>query len=164
MTFDPGDEFKIIAIQTLDDDEPEPDEKLEIRLSNSQGASLGNRSAEGTILDDSPRRLTITGNTATEGDPLTYTLTLDQLRNQPTTATVRALATGPGGSTASPEDYTLPDSAIVIIEAGQRSATLTVPTVPDLLDEPDEQTPAAHRPSGGHLQRWHPRRRRHLRQ
>ena len=139
LTFDPGDEFKIIAIQTLDDDEPEPDEKLEIRLSNSQGASLGNRSAEGTILDDSP--------------PPPHHHRQHRHRRRPAHLHPHSRPTpqpthhsdsprpghGPGGSTASPEDYTLPDSATVIIEAGQRSATLTVPTVPDLLDEPDER-------------------------
>ena len=142
LTFAPGAQFQVITVETRPDTDPEPDEKLNVVLSNPQGASITEPIGTGTILDGGPRQLTITGNTATEGRPLTFTLALNKRRNQPTPLVVR-VDTGSGdpllGALASPADYTFSGSGSYTIPARSLSVTFTVPTVPDTLDEDTER-------------------------
>ena len=148
LTFEPGNEFQFITVETFTDTDPEPDEKLHVLLTNAQDSDntligITDRVGTGTILDGGPRRLTITGNTAIEGQPLTFTLALDKRRNQPTLLVVRD-DTGDsnaylGAPLASPADYTLTGPGSYTIPATHRSVTFTVPTVDDDLDEDTER-------------------------
>ena len=146
LTFPPGAETLIITIASRADSLAEIDEQFQIVLTNPTNARIGKRLATGTIIDGGPRLLTLTGGTATEGDDLTFTLTLDRPRNEPTTPTLRPIEEGGRvglvrlTAVASPGiDYTLPaDSAAYTIPARASSTTFTVSTVDDDADEPDE--------------------------
>ena len=147
LTFNPGDEFHFITVETDIDTDPEPDEKFHVVLTNAQDAAntrigITDRLGTGTIRDGGLRQLTITGSTATEGDSLAFTLTLDQARNQPTTPTIRVDQSGNspllGAGSASPADYSFSGSDSYMIAAGQTSVTFYVPTVEDELDEKTE--------------------------
>ena len=140
LTFTPGAQFRTITIQTAEDTDSESDETLLIRLSNPQGADIAENTATGTILDGGHRLLSITGSTATEGNDLTFTLTLDRARNQDTAPSLRSDTGGVlSGVRASPDDYTLPGPASYVIPAGNTSVTFNVPTTQDDLDEPTER-------------------------
>ena len=72
LTFDVGDQFQTIAVQSLHDEEPEGNETFLVELSNpSSGVSLADPSAVGTIIDDEVQCVDPVRNTS---DPMPYTL------------------------------------------------------------------------------------------
>ena len=159
LTFEPGARVRVITVASRADSLAEDDERFQIVLSSPTNARIADRAATGTILDGSPRLLTLTGNTATEGEDLTFTLTLDKPRSEATTPTLRGLGgtsvTVGGRQTLEPlaspgVDYTLPAAnSAFTIPAGQTSITFKVPTVDDDLDEPDEHVVVAFDPPFG---------------
>ncbi len=52
LTFDAGDRSKTVNVTTTDDSDNEEDETLTLTLSNASGATLGNATATGTIVDN----------------------------------------------------------------------------------------------------------------
>ena len=145
LTFPPGARTRIITIASRADSLSEVDERFQVVLTNPTNAQVVERLATGTILDGGPRKLTLVGGTATEGADLTFTLTLDRARNEPTTPTLRPIGNFvsglvPSATVASPGvDYTLPtDNTTYTIPARATSRTFTVSTTDDVADEPDE--------------------------
>ena len=136
LTFEPGARTRTITVDTLTDNDTEPDEQLQVVLTNSQGAAITNHLGTGTILDSGIRELTIdNADPVVEGNDLIFTLTLSHARNQPTTPTIRVLGSN---STASSADHTFPSSKSVEIPATHQSVTFTVHTLEDELDEEAE--------------------------
>ena len=138
LTFEPGDEFGTITVQTRADSLGETDERFQVVLTNPINARVPKRFATGTILDNGPRELTIVGDTVTEGETLTFTLTLDQARNEPTEIELIVRGTYGVIGVANVSDYFWPDVASVTIPAGETEVTFEVRTHDDDLAEDTE--------------------------
>ncbi len=52
VTFNPGETAKAVSVTIVGDNNTEPDEEFTVNLSNASGASIGNASGAGTILND----------------------------------------------------------------------------------------------------------------
>ncbi len=70
LTFAAGDSSKSVSVATADDSINEEDETLTLTLSNASGATLGNATATGTIVDDDEAREPLTA--SFEGMPETH--------------------------------------------------------------------------------------------
>ncbi len=124
-----------VTVPTTDDLLDESDETLTVSVASVDAGTLNDTSdtAIGTILDDDGApNLTIADVSVTEAGTLAFPVTLSNPSATDTLITFQ-LTNG----TASSTDYTT-TSVQVSILAGQTSATVTVPTTDDLLDESDE--------------------------
>ena len=132
-----------VTVPTVDDSVDESDETLPL--------TVGGVSATGTIVDNDTTKITrvdVTnqGGQAVEGSPLYYLVTLSNAADHPTTFSFTL-----GGGTASANDYGSPTfsdgvtydpvTGTVTVPAGVTRFTVTVPTVDDGVDEPDETVP-----------------------
>ena len=139
VTFAPGEISKLIPIAVVGDTTDEPDETVNITLSNPSGANLAKAAGVLTITDDDePTRTVIIGNgAATEGDTgttnMVFTVTLSASNTNP--VTVKAKSSD--GSATQPADYTAIDE-VVTFSPGDVSETVTVPVKGDTLFEGNE--------------------------
>ena len=115
LTFDVGDQFLTIAVQSLHDEEPEGNETFLVELSNpSSGVSLADPSAVGTIIDDEvqcvvpnyytsdPLPYTLRGETVDEGaGRMSFTVVLPQALCRRNNLSYSAV----GGTATADEDY-----------------------------------------------------------
>ncbi len=128
-----------VTVTTTSDSVDEVDETFLLRLSNPQGATLGDFQATGTIEDNDGPVATLVGDVAqSEGtSPMVFIVTLSAESPQPVVVTWRTLVAD--ASTADPgADYVAVQSASVTIPAGAKTAALNVVIVNDSTDEPDE--------------------------
>ena len=114
-----------------------------VSAANANGAvTVGTADAIGTIVDAyTPPVISIdggiTGGSATEGNPVTFTIHQSTVSDHDTTVTVQVV--GASGDTATPTlDYTTITTLDVVIHAGQTSATFNVNTLTDQLQEGPE--------------------------
>jgi len=137
-----------VTVPTVDDNIDEPDETVPL--------AVGGVSATGTIVDNDGAptidtvTVTNTSGEATEGDDLIYAVTLS---NPSSTDTTFSFDLGTGGTATAVDDYgnavfsdgVTYDSGTgeITVPAGVTSFTVTVPTVDDNIDEPDETVPLA---------------------
>ena len=133
LTFPVGTTSQQITVTTLPDSLVEPDETLALTLSDPVGAGIG-ASGAGTIIDATRPAIRISGATAHEGSPLTFTVTMNR---QTTTPTAVSYTTADGTATAG-ADYTATANGTATFPAGTTTQTITVPTLADSLNEPDE--------------------------
>ena len=133
LEFAPGEFARTIAVRSVDDDLNEPTETLTVTLSAPSGANIAIADAEGLILDDDATTLSIAGANGFEGDPLEFVVTLAGSTSLP--VAVR-YATSDGTAVAG-ADYVFA-SGTVAFDAGATSRTVTVATLQDDLEEPDE--------------------------
>ena len=115
LTFDVGDQFQTIAVQSLHDEEPEGNETFLVELTSpSSGVSLADPSAVGTIIDDEvqcvvpnyytsdPLPYTLRGETVDEGaGRMSFTVVLPQALCQRSNLPYRTF----GGTATADEDY-----------------------------------------------------------
>ena len=115
LTFDVGDQFLTIAVQSLHDEEPEGNETFLVELSSpSSGVSLADPSAVGTIIDDEvqcvdpnystsdPMPYTLRGETVDEGaGRMSFTVVLPQALCRSNSLSYSAV----GGTATADEDY-----------------------------------------------------------
>ena len=115
LTFDVGDQFLTIEVQSLHDEEPEGNETFLVELSNPpSGVSLADPSAVGTIIDDEvqcvdpnyytsdPMPYTLRGETVDEGaGRMSFTVVLPQALCRRDTLSYRTV----GGTATADEDY-----------------------------------------------------------
>ena len=139
LTFNPNELEKTFTVTILDDNVDEPDETVNIQLSNPTNATLGapDDQAVLTIVDDEDSP-TIAFDSATytvnEGGG-SATLTVNLSRPSAADVTVK-YATSDGTATAG-SDYTTANGTLTI-PAGNTSGTITVPILNDNLDEDNE--------------------------
>jgi hypothetical protein len=134
LTFAPGETQKTITITVNGDTTYEPDETFTVNLSSPANATIARSQATGTILNDDPLPTVNVGNaTVTEGGPAVFTVTLSNPSYQ--TVTVN-YATANGTATAG-IDYTWA-SGTITFAPGETSKTVSVATIDDTTDEPDE--------------------------
>lgn len=137
LSFSPGQVSKTVDVVLIGDEAVEPDENLQMQLSNATGALLDttSASASGTIVnDDVQRSFSVDDAAANENaGPLNFTVRLSQLSG--IDRTVR-YATADGTAQAG-SDY-VAASGTLTVAAGQTSATLAVALLDDTLVEGSE--------------------------
>ena len=123
------------VVPTIDDAVDEPTETLTASIASTSGAPVADTSDTGTgsIVDnDEPPTVTINDASATEGDALVFAVTLSNPSSEPITITVIT-----SNGTADGADYA-GGSFDVVFPAGTTSGSVSVPSIDDTLDEPDE--------------------------
>ena len=135
LVFQPGQTSKPVSVSTTGDALDEDDETFKVNLSNQINATISDGSGTGTITDDDPTpTLSIDDVRRSEGaNPQRFTISLSAVsgrRVQVEYATANGTAVAPG-------DYGS-KSGSVTFQPGQTTKTVTVNSVDDALDEPDE--------------------------
>ena len=132
LTIAAGATSGIVSVWTTHDVLGEADETFTLTLSNATNATLGTATATGTITDNDPPSLSVADASGPEGNPVVFTVTLAREMGQ----LVRVnYATAPG--TATSADFTAV-SGTLTFAANELSKTVSVPTIYDSVDEPDE--------------------------
>ncbi len=129
-------ETRTFAVATTEDTAVEADETFTVSLSVSgtSASVTATDTATGTISDDDGAKVTITDASALEGDPLTFTVTLDK-------AVSGGLTVTPGftdGTATEGEDYTADPTPVRFTGTAGEQRTITVQTAEDNLLEGDE--------------------------
>jgi hypothetical protein len=123
-----------LAIPTLEDQTDEPDESFALNVSNPTGATIADGQGLATITDDDPvPSLAVSDASADEGTDAVFTLGL----SNPSSQDIGFSYATQGTSATGEADYS-ERSGTGTIPAGQLSTTLTIPTLEDQTDEPDE--------------------------
>ncbi|MGI9252088.1 MAG: Calx-beta domain-containing protein, partial [Pseudohongiellaceae bacterium] len=134
LTFMPGANSGTIIVTVINDDITEDSEDLTLTLSDATHATIfaGSTSVTGTINDDEMPELSIraSASSVTEGADAVFIIASG---NSPMDDTVIGVATTDTGGFAA--SNTLPASVTLI--AGQTTATLSIATTGDRVDEPD---------------------------
>ena len=141
LTFAAGDTEKTIEVTVADDSLGEGNEDFTVTLSNASNAGIDVGTATATITDNDVPTLTIADAEATEGNAVSFTVTLDPAASDEVTVEYAAAdGTATADDThADGADYTAPASgAALTIAAGETSGTITVATGDDTVDEDDE--------------------------
>ena len=133
-----GETTVVIPVPTLSDDvTPEDDETLQLVLSipsgSPSGVSLGDFIGEGTIANVAQPQISVTDETAREGEVLEFEVTLD---NPADTAVAVDYETNDLIATAG-QDYS-PVSGTLQFPRGEQTKTVRVATSVDLIDEGSE--------------------------
>jgi hypothetical protein len=139
VNFDPGQIVQVLTVDVTPDALDEPDETVNLALTNPVNASAGDpNTAVLSILDQNelPRvRFTATGYSVTEGEPFeTINVSLDPPSND--TVTVR-YAISDGSATAG-IDYTAASSGTLTFAPGVTIQSFDVTITDDLSDEESE--------------------------
>ena len=135
LTFTSGQMSKMVSVATIDDSVDEPDETFTLVLSSaSAGVTLANATAMGTIEDnDDPLSVSVADKSAVEGSPVVFEVTLSAASTQTVEVTY---ATTPG-TAAVGTDFTAARGTLTFA-VGEMSQTVSVETIDDSVDEPDE--------------------------
>ncbi|HEU4513367.1 MAG TPA: Calx-beta domain-containing protein [Nocardioidaceae bacterium] len=123
-----------IAVPTKQDTVIEPDEVFYLNISNPKGAGIADAQGAVTIDDNDGPTLTIGDETVDEAGNAYFDVRLSSPAVQPVTFD---WATADGTAVAG-SDYTAANGNDVSIAVGQSSVRLTVKTLQDTADEPDE--------------------------
>ena len=136
LSFSPGETEKTITVATAQDTTDEVDETFTVALSALSNAVLLGGQAKGTIIDNDNRPgLSIAHASGSEGDDITFTVTLEPASGK--TVTVNYLPAVEAGDTATTDDFTT-TRGLVSFSPGETEKTFTVATTEDALVEGDE--------------------------
>lgn len=128
-----------IDVEVDGDDVDEPDETFTVALTSATNATVSSSqgSATGTIVNDDAPSVTIDDTSAGEADgTLDFDLRLSNASHEE--LRIQVVTPAPPEDTATPDvDYT-PIDTDVVVAAGTTTATVSVPTVADDMDEADE--------------------------
>ncbi len=135
LTFTSGEMSKTVSVVTIDDSIDESDETFTLVLSSaSAGVTLANATATGTITDnDDPLSVSVAAASGVEGSPVVFTVSMSAASTHTVEVTY---ATTPGTAT-SDTDFTA-SSGVLTFATGEMSKTVSVVTIDDSIDEPDE--------------------------
>ena len=135
LTFVPGETRRIISVAITDDPVDEDQETFTVRLHGSANATLDDRSAIGTIVDnDAAPELTVEDVTVDEdAGNAAFMVTLSASSRRAVTV---SYATA-DGSAAAGADYTAASGELTFVP-GSRTETILVAVLNDVLDEDDE--------------------------
>jgi hypothetical protein len=139
VSFAADDEEKTIAVGVVNDPLHEPDETIEITLSNpGTGTTLGSpASTTLTILNDDGQALISFGSAGSSTDEGAGGASITVMRSGNTAAAASMDYTVTGGTATSGVDFTL-DAGTVSFAAGDDEETIAVGVVEDALGEPNE--------------------------
>lgn len=139
LTIPAGQTSGTISVTINGDTKYEADETFTLTLSNPSNAAIQTATATGTINnDDTAPVVSITGQSVTEGNSgtvtLTFTVNLNVVSGLPVTV---SYASGDGSATTANGDYVAASGSLTI-PAGQTSATIAVTINGDTVYEADE--------------------------
>ncbi len=135
LEFMPGELSKTVTLDLYEDDMDELDETFTVNLSSPTHATMGDGQGVGTITDnDAPPVMSIDDPNVDEAAG-TLNFTVSLFGNSAFPITVDYITSD--GSAQAGSDYSSVSDQLTI-PMGQRSGTITVPIVDDLLDEPNE--------------------------
>ena len=129
-------ETQIFAVETPADQVVEPDETFSVSLTVS-GTSVevtATDTATGTITNDDRATLTISDDSAYEGDDLTFTITLDKAVHGGLTVTPSFT----DGTATEGTDYTENTAALTFAGTAGETVSVAVATIEETDSEPDE--------------------------
>jgi hypothetical protein len=149
VIFNPGQTEQIVAVPIVGDPQIEPDEEVQVRLSSPVQASLNNATGIGLIRnDDFAVPTVVLGDDVSivEGQfpnaPLLQFQVLLQggVSEEDVRVSFRTVddVSSPAGIATPDVDYVATEG-VVVIPAGQNSATILIPIIVDLDVEPDER-------------------------
>ena len=135
LTFAPGDgDVRTVPVALLTDNADEDDETFLMTLADPVGATLGDDSAEGTIIDvNEPPLLSVKDGRGPEGGELAFELTLSGTSGRAVTVAYEFMDAGAVAGL----DYE-GDAGEVTIPPGESGVALSVTLLEDDIDEPDE--------------------------
>ena len=140
LTFDAGQEDKTVTVQTTEDATEEENETFTVTLSGPTNATLSttDATAKGTIIDDDATvpTLSVANAAASEGDDLSFAVTLSAAAAAEVTATWTASIET--GDTAVAADLGSTKTGTVTVAIGDTDATITVATAEDTTVEVNE--------------------------
>ncbi|HYH49746.1 MAG TPA: Calx-beta domain-containing protein [Acidimicrobiia bacterium] len=140
LTFNAGERVKTVAVPVAGDAVDEPAETFTVTLSDASGATIGDATGTGTIVDDDGApTLSVEDATAAEGSGrLTFRVVLDHPSSQNVTFRVQT-ADGTGADAArTSDDYTELSSTPAQIAAGETSVGVDVALTDDNVHETAE--------------------------
>ncbi|MBX7184852.1 MAG: hypothetical protein K1Y01_06870 [Vicinamibacteria bacterium] len=126
-----------VAVPVVRDGVPEPDESFGLWLTGAVGATIFQDLGVGTILADDGLLVSVSDQTASEGDSGTRPVSFRVTLNQPSASTVSVDWATADGTAVAPFDYGSA-SGTVTFNSGETSKTITVQIVGDSLEEPYE--------------------------
>ena len=138
LTFAPGVRTGTIAVATAEDANDEEDETFELRITGDGNVDLpGGLTVTGTIEnDDGPPTLSVADAMATEGIPVSFTVTLTPPSGKQVTVNY-ATSVETGDNATSDTDFTAADGTLTF-RPGQTTKTVRVETVRDGVEEGNE--------------------------
>lgn len=136
LTFAAGETAKPISITTTDDSADEFTETFYVNLSNAtNAATFSDNQGLGTIFDNDPSpSFAINNAFATEGSPITFTITKTGATEKSHSITYATA----NGSAAAGSDYNAISATALNFTSAQTSKTVTVTTIDDSTYEGDE--------------------------
>ena len=142
VSFADGQTSQTITLNVQGDLNPEGDDAFTVTLSNAVGGTIADGTATGTIVNDdgSPPLLAINDVTVTEGDSGSSLMTFTITRTGGTGALDVDFQTSDGSASSAVgpgQDY-VSTSGTVHFNAGQMTATLSVPIIGDTNSETSE--------------------------
>ena len=136
VSFAIGDTSETITVTTREDTTDEPDETFRVVLSAPSVGVLTDAFAIGTINDDDAPTLSIANASASEGDNMTFTVSLTSAHDADVKVTATT-STGTGDTATATDDYSHKAQDLTLA-AGATSASFTVSTAEDAIDEANE--------------------------
>ena len=133
LTFAPGETSRTVSVSTLDDALEEPTEAFALTLSSSANARLAVASADGTILDDDTRWLSVQDTSGEEGSVLDFVVSAGSASGLTMQVNYRTRA----GTAVWGQDYHATQGTLTLAP-GETSGTVSVSTLDDPLNEPTE--------------------------
>jgi len=141
LTFTAGQTSKTVTVPVIGDLVDEPDETVLASLTNATGgATIGDASGVGTIVDDDTSGISINDVTVNEGNSGTVNATFTVTLSNPSSSTVTVTWQTANGTATAGSDYVAVGPTVLTFTAGQTSKTVTVTVNGDLLDEPASET------------------------
>ena len=138
LTFAPGDLASTFTVATAEDTDDEDDETFTVTLSGLSNATLTGGAATGTIEDnEAARTLRIADASGSEGNSITFTVTLEPASVR--TVTANWTASVESGDTAASGDLRGALTGTLTFAPGEGTKTFRVATAEDTADE-DEET------------------------
>lgn len=134
----PGQSSATVGLTVFSDTDVEPNESIAATLVQPTGATIRQRQARGTIVNDDLAALSIADASITEGAVGTRTLRFVVSLGQPMHAPVRFdVATGNASATAG-SDYVATVQAGRTLDAGRTAQAVEIAVLGDAATEPDE--------------------------
>ena len=137
-TIDAGAAASKITVETLADNEPEPDETIAVALvkatSGARTVQVDRTAANVTIAESGTVFVSVQSVTAAEADPARFAVTVSDAVSSVVTVQWRTA----DGTAQAGTDYTAVTGTVTFTSSAARQQTITVTTLHDRLDETDE--------------------------
>jgi hypothetical protein len=138
LTFSPGQTARTFSVSILGDLLDEAAETFLVNLSNPANATIDRAQAVGTIVDNDPvPGLVVADASVVEVDSGTRNLAFKLTLSAPSGRPISVRYATANGTALAGADYTA-KSGTITLPAGATTATISVPTIGDLIVEPDE--------------------------